>query len=321
MDDQDIKIIKGGLIKTDRKLTMDFIHGGDIQGDLIKKSIEEISKVSNRISIRIKKDRDRQDSTLIVMPNLMIKAELKGKILEMLFGICDEMVVNKLSKYKEVLKNIKAPLFLKLYVVRSCPHCPRVVKDMSSLAIANSNIHIEIIDGLFYPEKAENDQIKSAPTLVFNNNFRWVGQVQIPDVVEVLTNVDPANLSSRSIQTMIEAGNATAVAEQMLEKGIVFDSLFELLLNENWSIRLGAMVVAEEIGHCNKQMADHIIDELWNRFDIVGDTLKGDIVYLTGEIGSTIYIEKLQAIMQQNPGSELMDALNDSMELLRDRIE
>jgi hypothetical protein len=321
MDDQDMKKIKEWLIKTDRDLIMDFIHCGDVQGDLITKSIEELSKVSNRISIRIKKDRDRQDSVLLVMPNLLIKAELKGKILEIILEIFDEMVSNKKPKYEEVVKSIAAPLFLKLYMAHSCPHCPRVVKDMSSLAIANSNIHIEIIDGLLYSEKADNDQVKSAPTLIFNDNFRWIGQVLISDVVEVLTNVDPENLSSRSIQTMIEAGQATAVAQLMLDKGTVFSSLFQLLLNESWSIRLGAMVVAEEIGHCNEQMAGLIIEELWNKFDTVGDTLKGDIVYLTGEIGSAIYFEKLKVILQQNPGPELMDALNDSIESLRIRTE
>lgn len=303
-----------------KEFTMDFVYCGDAQGNFIKKSIEELSKVSDRIIIKIKKESDCKESFLLAKPNIVIKGEINGKILELLYDIIDEKLDDKLQKFKEISKNITAPLFLKLYVAPNCPHCPFVAKELSSLSITNSNINIEIIDGLLYPEKTENDEVRSVPTLIFNENFRWVGQVQISDVIEALTNIDPKSLSSRSIQTMIEAGKANVVAELMLNEGVVFNSLFVLLVNEKWSIRLGAMVVAEEIGHGNNGMANQIIENLWSKYDAVSDSVKGDIVYLIGEIGSAIYIDKLNVLIQKKPSIDLLDALKDSLETLTHRF-
>lgn len=320
MNNQDMNKINRWLNHNNKELNMDFIYCNDIQGNLIKNSIEEISKVSDRIHIKIKKDGDCKESFLSAKPNIVIKGEIKDKILEILFDIIDDRGADKLQKYTEISKRITTPLFLKLYVAPNCPHCPLVARELSLLSIINSNINIEIIDGLLFPGKAENDAIRSVPTLIFNENFRWVGQVQMSDVVEVLTNIDPENLSSRSIQTMIEAGKANAVAKLMLDEGIVFNSLFDLLVNEKWSVRLGAMVVAEEIGHSDKLIANQLIENLWNRYDTVGDSVKGDIVYLIGEIGSAIYIDKLKALVRQNPVPDLLDAVKDSLETLTNRL-
>lgn len=320
MDDQDIKKINEWLIDNRKDIMMDFVYCNDVQGNLIKTSIEEFSNVSDRIHIKLKKDEECKESFLIVNPKIVIKGEIKGKLLETLLDIVADTIIDKLQKYTEISKKITTPHFLKLYVASNCPHCPFVAKELSLLSTTSSNINIEIIDGLLYPENVAKDDIRSVPTLIFNENYRWVGQVQLSEVVEVLTNIDPKNLSSRSIQTMIEAGKAHAVADLMLNEGVVFSSFFELLVNEKWSIRLGAMVVAEEIGHGDKHMANLLIENLWSRYDTVSDTVKGDIVYLIGEIGSAIYIDKLKALVQKNPVPELLDALKDSLETLINRL-
>lgn len=320
MNDQAIKRIRNSLNKNDRELIFDFIHCGDTQGDVIENSFDEIRKVSDKINIRVKKDRDHNESALIFRSNLIIKSEMSRKILETFLDIGYDTFTGESEKYKDLTQKISAPLFLKLYIAPYCPYCSGVIKDMAVLVLSNSNINIEIIDGLLYSGKAEKDLVKSAPTLIFNENFRWVGPVQVSDVIDVLTNAEAKDLSSRSIQTMIEAGKAKAVAELMLKEGIVFNSLYELLINEKWSIRLGAMVVAEEIGQGDEYMANQIAENLWNRFESVGDTVKGDIVYLIGEIGSANYIKKFKEIVRQAPRIDLMDALNDSIETLNNRF-
>lgn len=318
--EQELKKINEWLIHNDRIIIVKLVDCGDEKGNIIKKSVAYISKISDRIQTKIIKDDNCNESFLSVKPNLMIKGEVKGKILDILFDNAIEMGADKIRKYSEITKKITIPVFLKLYVAPNCPHCPIVARELSLLALTNSNIYIEIIDGLLYQEKVENDEIRSVPTLVFNENFRWVGQIQLEDVIEVLTNVDPKNLSSRSIKTMIEAGKANTVAELMLNDGVVFNSLFDLLLDEKWSIRLGAMVVAEEIGYKDINMANMLIDNLWRRYETVIDSVKGDIVYLIGEIGSEIYIDKLKALSVNNPGPELFDALKDSLETLTRRL-
>lgn len=320
MDSHDDLIIREWLNKSDKDIIMEFIHCGDSHGNSIKQSIDEISNVSNRFMIITKNDIERKESAFVLLPNILIEAELKSKVIVMVLDILDQINSNESVQLHASQYHIPAPLYLKLFISPFCPNCPYVVKDIAALAIKNPNIYLEIIDGLLYVEKSVEDQVKAVPTLIYNENFRWTGQIRVKDVLDVLTNIKPENLSSRSIQTMIEAGRATAVATLMTNEGKVFKTLYELLLNEKWTVRLGAMVVAEAIGERNEQLANEIIQNLWANFDKVSESVKGDIVYLAGEIGSIEYIHKIESLIHHAPSPDMLDALNDALSSLKLRL-
>lgn len=263
---------------------------------------------------------DIEESCFVLLPNVMLKAEMDAKMEGIVRDILsmDEIAVS--SPISDFLEQITTPVFLKLFISPYCPFCPKVVKDVASLAVKNKNIHIEIIDVILNEEKSKKNRILSVPTLIFGENFRWSGQVKLEDVVETLANTKPELLSARSLQTMIEAGRASALAALMIERRKIFDSLYELLVNEKWSVRLGAMVVAEEIGQLNDYLSIQLMEKLWEYYETSDETIKGDIVYLSGELGSSLFRDKLEKILCDNPSPELLEAVNDALATMNTRF-
>jgi hypothetical protein len=319
MDAADEKKIREWLNRTGKEIVFDLILSGDVQGDAMKTAAEDLSAVSGKIRIKTKKDKEKPDSAAMIFPQIAVKGVLTGKILDMVLTMLEFGASRVAPETLERLEKIKAPLFLKLFVTPHCPHCPQVVKDITALSIANPNIHVEIVDGLLYTEKSSMEGVQAAPTLIFNENFRWVGQVRTGDVLDALTDVDPVNLSPESLLAMIEAGRAAAVADMMVNRGTVIPAILDLLLDEKWSVRLGAMVAAEELGLRNEELAFDLMEHLWSRYDAMSDPVKGDIVYLSGAIGPEKDVEKLNTLLEKKPGPEMMDALEDALAALAER--
>jgi hypothetical protein len=89
---------------------------------------------------------------------------------------------------------------------------------------------------------------------------------------------------------MIADGNASLLSKMMLEKNMIFPALMDLLVHPKWPVRLGAMVALETIAEENSALAQKTMLPLWDRFDAVDDKVKGDILYLVGEIDNGVSI-------------------------------
>jgi thiol-disulfide isomerase/thioredoxin len=320
MDDDESKkkleksIYKGNVI------TVQFMHCGDRQGDVIEKSFKSIRTIDEPINIISKRNNDLEESFFVLLPNVLLKAEMDAKMEGIVRDILsmDEIAVS--SSISDFLEQINTPVFLKLFISPYCPFCPKIIKDVAALAVKNQNINIEIIDGILNEEQSKKYGILSVPTLIFDENFRWSGQVKLEAVVETLANTKPELLTARSLRTMIEAGRASALAALMIERGKIFDSLYELLVNEKWSVRLGAMVVAEEIGQLCDYLSMQLMEKLWWYYEASNETIEGDIIYLSGELGSSIYRDKLEKILGDSPSPELLEAVNDALATLKTRF-
>lgn len=308
------------LEKNDADKSLQFVHCGDSQGDKIDESIKKFEE-SCGLNVKRKKDRDQPESFFSVGDNIKIKAEISGKISEFALNAFKYDQGEKADGSELQLKQGELPRFLTLYISPFCPHCPAVLKDVSRLVLENDNIHLEVIDGLFYEGLAEKNNIKSVPTLVYNENFRWTGQVDLATVVEALDNDSPENLSRKALLTMIEAGRANVLATMMTERNTVFKSLFDLLLDESWSVRLGAMVVAEEIESIDPALAASLMDVLWLSFDKSSETVKGDMLYLAGNTGDKRFIEIIEGVLGQIDGDEIKDVAEEAIQNLKERFD
>lgn len=295
------------------------LHCGDVQGDRIEDSLKEFDDFDHWKMTK-KKDRDQTESFFSITPNIRFMAEFSGKVIDMVKDLVEKSLSTSSGDKGLTLKQTETPFFLSLFITPFCPHCPNVVRDVTRMALENSNIYIDIIDGLLYENLAKQYVIKSAPTLVYNDNFRWTGQVDTSSVMEALDNENPEILSSKALLTMIEAGRASNVAKLMVERNVVFNSLFTLLTDEKWSVRLGAMVVAEEIGSLSPDLAAKLMDSLWQVYEASDVTVKGDIIYLAGVIGDERFVNRLKLIASDGLGSDLEEAVHEAIQSLNERF-
>lgn len=211
------------------------------------------------------------------------------------------------------------PVELKLYIALICPHCPQMVNTLVPMAIADPNIHLNILDGSLFPESAESDQVMAAPCLILDNDFRWTGSVSAEEIHKMICDRDPSTFSVQSLKNILEQGDASWITQKMIDTGKVFDSVIELLVHETWSVRLGAMVIVEELAEAAPDLAARLCPPLTLAYKDNDTTIRGDILYALGEAGPKEIIEWIKNQMPEMDHPDLIESATDAIESLEER--
>ena len=113
------------------------------------------------------------------------------------------------------------------------------------MADAIPHLRLTVIDAMLMADQAADQGIRSVPTVMLDERIRWTGSIDMDEIIQQCTQRDPVLLSTASLRQIIESGDAARVAGMMADHGRIFPAIIELLTDERWSIRLGAMVTAE----------------------------------------------------------------------------
>jgi HEAT repeat protein len=100
----------------------------------------------------------------------------------------------------------------------------------------------------------------------------------------------------------------------MLEAEKLFPAFYDVLTHNKWPIRLGAMVVIEEIVAKNRNLAAEALSPLWDRFQGVSVQIQGDILHVLGEIGDPRSVSWLETVSSSDSDRELKEAAKEALE-------
>lgn len=214
------------------------------------------------------------------------------------------------------LAKIDLPTHLVIYVSPRCTFCPGAVQQLLPLLTLNPRIRLTVVDAMHFPELAEKDHIQSVPTLILEDQFRWTGTFQLDEIVEMMVNRDPGVLGPASLEMMLKEGKADQLTEMMLGKAEIFPAFYELLTHAKWPVRLGAMVVMEEIIEKNPELAAQSIGPLWQQFDKVDNRVKGDLVYILGQMSPKETTPLLEGILNGDYEAEVKEAAVEALDKL-----
>lgn len=214
------------------------------------------------------------------------------------------------------LNKEKLPATLTLFIAPQCGFCPAVVRQLIPLPLVDDQIQLIIIDGTLFPEMSEKHNIEAVPTLLLDEAFRWTGAVPLEEIISTINTRNPASLGSASLENILKEGQAGHLATMMLETQKIFPAFYELLIHPKWHIRLGAMVVMEEIADKNAAMASEVIDFLWDRFNQLTDQVKGDILYIFGVSRNRRTAAWLDEVLAGNYHEEIKEAAREALEEL-----
>ncbi len=299
MTSQEEKTIKRWNDGLSGKIEIDLILTEDKRSTGFREFSEKLSNLASKLSINQIEDDENPAPAIKLGRSIYYHAIPLGTELEPFLEALTLLDSNSFKLTGEVqdrLDKVKISADLKLYIAKQCPFCPESVRQLIPLTFANELIKLEIIDGTLFPEIAELNNIRSAPTLLLDENFRWTGATDLNEIVEIILNRNPSNLSTSSIIGLLKEGNAAQVAEMMLENNSIFPAFINALINEKWSVRLGAMVAFEYIAEKNESLASRIINPMWEHFQRVEDRIKGDIIYILGETGNIEIVPELEKI-------------------------
>jgi hypothetical protein len=220
----------------------------------------------------------------------------------------------------EALASLRVPAEVELFVAPHCTFCPRAVRALAPLAVAQPLFRLAVIDAELFPEAAESRRVRALPTLVIGDGLRWSGTIDPSEVAQVLASQDPAALGPVSLEMMLKEGRAREVAGMMVAMGRLMPALVDLLVHPDWPVRLGAMVTAEELAARDAAMAHRLLDPTWERFAAAPEPAKGDVLYLAGEIGNAADAERIRAMIGEDASDELREAAEEAIGKLRSKF-
>ncbi|MFN2436317.1 MAG: thioredoxin family protein [Desulfotignum sp.] len=268
-------------------------------------------------------DRQHQIPTLFISDNIGFSAlpldrELTP-FLEALAFLADPVPLPEDTH--TLLKQISRPCHLTLFIATQCPHCPDMVRHLIPLAVHSKNIFINIIDGTLFPEIAQAHRVMSVPCLILETDFRWTGQVNTKEILTQMIEQDPSRLSATTFRQILEQGDADWISSRMIQADTLFKGFMDLLLHPEWSVRLGAMVVVENLAEQAPQLAARLSPVLIQAFADVSDiSIQGDILYALGEVGDQKTREWIEKKMPVLTHPDLKDAAQDALSAIEDRV-
>lgn len=316
---EDEAIITEWYRKIDGEIRIGLIQTEDHRSKQIQAFCEDFSRLAPGVKIEREENDGEQLPGISIGGNISYQAVPLGRelvpFLDVLGGR-DKLGGKLASPVRDDLNQLKVPAMLKVYIAPQCPFCPQVVTSLLTLAASGSLIYVTVMDGVLFSERAENDHVRSVPTVILDDQFRWTGAIQIEELVHMMLTRDPSQLGTDSLRKIIEQGDAAGLAQMMMESGKIYPAFLDLLTHTKWQIRLGAMVTFEFIAEERKEMASQLIAPLWDRFFQVDDKVKGDILYILGESKNLSVIPKLNSVRKGPYPDEVLEAAVEALEKL-----
>ena len=303
-----------------RTMTITLAAAPGAIGDRMARFCNQLKEANPDLKIKKESDETGFSTPAMIMgleKNIAFQAVPSGKLLRRLLSTLastSEAAADLDDALVTLLKQINLPVPLKLYVAPQCPHCPGMLDKLLPLAAANKHLRLTLIDAQQFDQAAQKDQVRSVPTLILDNQFRWSGPIDLHEVLTMTIQRDPARLSAASLRQLIEDGQAQRVAQMMVEANALFPALLDLLTHERWSVRLGAMVAAEYLADDAKPLALDLATRLWNKFDQFSDSVKGDVVHVIGQVHSDATRGYLNSVRSGAFDAAVKEAANDALD-------
>ena len=319
MTPQDKETIRKWAKKTAAAATITMSPAQGAAGDAIARFNEQLQELLPELKTVVDTDETAFDPPALLVgrhKNIGIRAVPSGKILSSFLDALSAKPQTGKSMDTNIaarLHQIDLPILLKLYISSHCPHCPHTLDQLIALASENRHVRLSVTDAQLFPENAQDDQVKSVPTLLLDDQFRWSGQIDPGELLTMINQRDPSLLSAASLRQLIEEGQAERVAAMMLDNGKIFAALVDLLVHNRWSVRLGAMVTAEYIAADSRPLSIQLSDMLWQRFPELADSVRGDVVHVLGEIKTRDNQDRLQRIASGQYGRAAKEAADEAL--------
>ncbi len=301
-------------------ITLRYATTGHATDEAFKLFVDQLTDLAPRV--QGKRDSDAMVSlpTLFIASHVGYQALPLDRELEPFLAVLDDgdTFADRFGPdVRQRLSQLRMPALLKVYITPHCPFCPTVVSLLLGLAACSDQIRVTIIDGEMFADTAHNDRIKSAPTVILDDRFRWTGSVDAAELVSLMLDRDPASLGADALKGMIEEGDAEGLAKMMAERGKIFPAFIELLIHPRWSVRLGAMVSFESLVEIDPGLAEGVAEPLMVLFADVDDMVKGDLLHVIGEAGNRAALPFLENVAAGDGDHEVIVAAEEAIEKMK----
>jgi hypothetical protein len=216
------------------------------------------------------------------------------------------------------LEKFISPARVEVMVSLMCPHCPVVVSLVNQLALASSYLEVNIIDITLFSDHAQKYGIQAVPTVVIDERDQLVGNISESVLVDRLTDQAPSAFHPESFKKIIKEGDADKLAGMMVADEEIYSGALKLLSDPDWSVRMGMMVVLEEVAERSPDLVQRTYPYLLDMLDHEDDNQRGDTAYLLGLIGDASVLGFLEKLLDDANG-EVAEAASEAIQRIRER--
>ena len=287
--------------------------------ELLKDFVQELSQLAPELTVRRNPEDAFCEPALIIgrHANIAYQALPAGPELEPFLDALasgEDTPHSLAPRTMKLVAQLTQPTELVLYIAAQCPHCPKTVGRLLPLAAASSKIRLTIVDAALFETRAIEHGVRSVPLLIMDGQYRWSGLPDLDEVLTICLERDPKRMSADSLRQIIEAGDAGQAAQMMIDSSGIFPALIQLLRDEKWSVRLGAMVTVEYLVDEAPALAEQLIEPLWKDFGEYDSQVQGDAAHVLGLIGSTKAKSILKEIVVGPYDGEVEEAAKEALE-------
>jgi hypothetical protein len=284
--------------------------------------VEQLAGVSDKLQPVYVSDPGDTPPFLEVKTNLRYYSLPTGLELEPFLETLRLLSEGRSQLSPRTLKSLEAfliPTRLELFITPSCPHCPAIVSLTGRLALANSYLEVSIFDVTLFPERAGERGVSAVPTLIINGRERFVGAVREEVLLDRFVNRGLSAFHPETFRRILKEGDATKLAAAMMAAGGVPEGALELLSDHDWSVRLGMMVVLEEIGAHRPDLVGRACSYLITLLAHRDPNRRGDAAFLLGLIGDAEALTRLASLVKDE-SPEVADAAREAKERIHERM-
>ncbi|MFW5936913.1 MAG: thioredoxin family protein [Desulfosalsimonas sp.] len=257
-------------------------------------------------------------SAIFIPPNLRFEAVPEGRLLELfLMSTAGDVPMEETEagiSAADIENRLKIPGVVRIYMSPGCPHCPEALSRLLYMAgCAPDMIDLRITDAMLFPDAAAAQNVKSVPTSVLDGHFRWTGVVAISEILDVMENRDPRELSSETLKKIVAEGDAEGLANLMVTYETIIPGFLDLLAHPRWPTRLGAMVAFEYLAEQAPELARQALDAMWERFSELDDAVKGDVIHLFGVLNDRQLSGRLESVINGKYADAIRETAREVM--------
>ena len=283
--------------------------------------IEELASVNEKLQPVYLTHNEDGPPTIEIQPNLRYMALPNGRemhpFLQSLLSR-SQGEVSLSPRSLSALETFITPTRFEVMISPACPHCPAIVGLVNQLALASTYLEATIIDVTLFADYGQKYGIRAVPTVVIDEQDQLAGTVSEDLLVDRLANSDPSSFHSDSFKKIIKEGDAERLAGMMVADGDLYSGSLELLADFDWSVRMGMMVVLEEVAERNPDLVRRAYPYILDLLEHEDDNQRGDTAYLLGLIGDASLMDRLEVLLNDaNP--QVVEVAFEAVQRIRKR--
>ena len=222
-------------------------------------------------------------------------------------------VANLPDDLKASLHALEKTVEILVFIASTCPHCPQAVRAAHLMSLNSKKITTAVIDVQRFPEFTDTFKIRSVPMIVIDRAMMINEAIAPVKLAELVLSRDSDDFQKKALLSLVAFGNIDKALKMLLDLSNGSDIFLFAWKKSIMSQRMGLMLMAEEALEKDAAVFNGIVSGLCDVLKMKDVTLRGDTADLLGQIGHTVAIEPLKALLN--------DANEDVVEIASEALK